>query len=63
MANFFSDHWEFLRQFRERFETTGAVAPSSVGLAKRMLETIDFGQSKAIVEFGPGPGNMTASVS
>ncbi|MEZ6065076.1 MAG: hypothetical protein R3B90_05075 [Planctomycetaceae bacterium] len=30
------DNFEFLRQFRERFHTTGAVLPSSRFLAKAM---------------------------
>ena len=39
---FISEHLAFLKQFRERFESTGAVAPSSRFLARAM--TRPFGR-------------------
>lgn len=50
----------YLRQYLQAPTQIGAVAPSSAALAARMLETVDFDRSTAIVEFGPGPGNVTS---
>ncbi len=50
----------YIRQYLQAPTQIGAVAPSSVALASRMLETVDFDRSTAIVEFGPGPGNVTS---
>lgn len=50
----------YLRQYLQSPTQIGAVAPSSDALAARMLETVDFDRSTAIVEFGPGPGNVTS---
>lgn len=46
---------EYVRNVRE----VGAVAPSSVFLARKMCETIDFEHAKTIVEYGPGTGVFT----
>ncbi len=63
MANFFSDHWEFLRQFRERFETTGAVAPSSRFLARAMTgPMLRRDRPGRILEVGPGTGAVTKRI-
>jgi len=50
----------YIRQYLQSPTQIGAVAPSSDALALRMLETVDFDRSTAIVEFGPGPGNVTS---
>jgi phospholipid N-methyltransferase len=50
----------YIRQYLQSPTQIGAVAPSSDALASRMLETVDFDRSTAIVEFGPGPGNVTS---
>ena len=63
MPNFLKDYWEFLRQFRERFETTGAVAPSSRFLAKAM--TVPLAQREGVsrvLEVGPGTGAVTKKI-
>ena len=63
MPNFLKDYWEFLGQYRERFETTGAVAPSSRFLAKAV--TIPMSQRKEVIrvlEVGPGTGAVTKRV-
>ena len=63
MPNFLKDYWEFLRQYREQFETTGAVAPSSRFLAKAM--TIPMAQRDDVIrvlEVGPGTGAVTKRV-
>ena len=55
------DHFEFFRQFRQRFETTGAIAPSSRFLANRMLSTLNDRPDRPIriLEVGPGTGAVT----
>lgn len=50
----------YLKQYLRAPKQIGAVAPSSDQLAERMIETIDFSKAKAIAEFGPGPGGVTA---
>jgi phospholipid N-methyltransferase len=58
-----SDHLEFLRQFRTRFHTTGAVAPSSRFLAKAMTRPIRLRDAPArILEVGPGTGAVTRQI-
>jgi len=55
-----ADHLEFFRQFRHRFETTGAVAPSSRFLARAMLGPLqDKTGPRRVLEVGPGTGAVT----
>ena len=58
------DYTEFFRQFRETFETTGAIAPSSRFLARAMLGPIrKRGDAPCrILEVGPGTGAVTKSL-
>jgi phospholipid N-methyltransferase len=52
----------FFRQFRQRFETTGSIAPSSRFLARSMaryLETRDPAVAVRVLEIGPGTGPVT----
>jgi phospholipid N-methyltransferase len=62
------DHLTFFQQFRQRFKTTGAIAPSSRFLAfamtgpmKKVLGDPD-GPPKRILEIGPGTGAVTRSI-
>ncbi len=62
------DHLTFFKQFRERFKTTGAIAPSSRFLAsamtkpmKQVLKTPDAPPQR-ILEIGPGTGAVTRSI-
>lgn len=62
----FKEHVTFFREFRRRFETTGAVAPSSRFLAKAMTRYLrrhpsDSGP-KRILEIGPGTGACTRTI-
>lgn len=58
--NLLADHLEFFRQFRHRFETTGAVAPSSRFLARAMLGPLrDKTGPRRVLEVGPGTGAVT----
>ncbi|MFO0977615.1 MAG: methyltransferase domain-containing protein [Planctomycetaceae bacterium] len=59
------NHIAFFRQFRSRFETTGAVAPSSRFLAKSMtsyLRDRKTEQPVRVLEIGPGTGPVTESI-
>ena len=42
----------FLHEFIKHPKHTGAVAPSSKILAKKMVDVIDFNKAKCIVELG-----------
>ena len=57
------DHFEFLRQFRQRFETTGAIAPSSRYLAAAMTGPLKSRDRPArVLEVGPGTGAVTRRI-
>jgi phospholipid N-methyltransferase len=49
----------FLKQYFSNPRRVGAVLPSSRYLANKMVEDIDFGRAKVIVEYGPGTGVFT----
>ena len=53
---------KFLLQYIFKPRTVGAVLPSSKKLAKKMVESIDFGTAKCIVEYGPGTGVFTEQI-
>ena len=62
------DHLTFFREFRQRFKTTGAIAPSSRFLAsamtgpmKKILRRPDAPPQR-ILEIGPGTGAVTRSI-
>ncbi|HLO40464.1 MAG TPA: methyltransferase domain-containing protein [Phycisphaerales bacterium] len=52
----------FAREFLARPGVVGAVAPSSQGLAKRMLEDLHLDRVQSVVEFGPGTGAVTREI-
>ena len=52
----------FFQQFLRRPTVTGAVAPSSAALARRMVERVDFQAAQVVVEYGPGTGVFTREV-
>ena len=57
------DHVEFFGQFRERFKTTGAVAPSSRFLAYAMVWPLAQRSGPArVLEIGPGTGAVTRHI-
>ena len=49
----------FLMQYLRTPRRIGAVAPSSVWLAEKMVGDIDFEKAECIVEYGPGTGVFT----
>ena len=52
----------FLLSFIRHPVTTGAVAPSSIRLAREMVDWIDWDKVATCVEFGPGTGAFTPSI-
>ena len=58
------DNWEFVKQFRERFHTTGAVLPSSRFLARAMTQPLrERTAPKRVLEVGPGTGAVTRYIA
>ncbi|MCI8610196.1 MAG: SAM-dependent methyltransferase [Firmicutes bacterium] len=50
---------QFLIQFIKHPRKIGAIAPSGVSLAQKMMEPIDFTKARCITEYGPGTGSFT----
>lgn len=60
MSNFLGEHLEFFRQYRRRFQTTGAVSPSSRFLARAMTRPYEEHTGPCrVLEIGPGTGAVT----
>ncbi len=57
-----SEAWEFFRHFLRHREQTGAIAPSSIHLARRMSEAVRVEQARSILEIGPGTGAFTVEL-
>lgn len=57
-----TDKKNFRKQFWTNKRMVGAMSPSSKYLTKKMLESIDFSQSKVLVELGPGTGVFTDEI-
>ncbi|MCL1842409.1 MAG: methyltransferase domain-containing protein [Defluviitaleaceae bacterium] len=49
----------FIWQYITKPRTTGAILPSSVYLARKMVAGINFENARVIVEYGPGTGVFT----
>lgn len=64
MAQTFRHNLAFFRQFRQRFETTGAIAPSSRFLARSMTRYLkQRGDDPVrVLEIGPGTGPVTHEI-
>jgi len=59
----FREHFEFFRQFRRQFQTTGSIVPSSRYLARAMTRQIAAPRGPArILEVGPGTGAVTCRI-
>ncbi|AIK36087.1 MULTISPECIES: class I SAM-dependent methyltransferase [Bacillus] len=52
----------FLTEFVKHPKNTGAIAPSSNILAKKMVGAINFEEAKYILELGPGTGSFTREI-
>ena len=49
----------FIKEFWKERRVVGAVSPSTRFLGEKMIENVDFDESKLIVELGPGTGVFT----
>jgi phosphatidylethanolamine/phosphatidyl-N-methylethanolamine N-methyltransferase len=60
----FEDYRLFYSQFRSRFSTTGAIAPSSTHLAKAIVLPLTKRPARpiAVLEVGPGTGSFTHQI-
>jgi phospholipid N-methyltransferase len=56
------DHLAFLKVLLRAPGRTGAVAPSSVYLARAMVRGLRVEPGETVVEFGPGTGAFTAEI-
>ncbi len=54
-----TSHWEFLKAFVRARRTIGAVAPTSRGVARRIVRLAGAETAHLIAEFGPGTGVIT----
>ncbi len=52
----------FIKQFFKNRKMVGSVRPSSRYLMDKMLENINFNESKVIIELGPGTGVFTYEI-
>jgi phospholipid N-methyltransferase len=52
----------FLLQFLRHPGQTGAVLPSSRFLAETMVEGLDLGTARSVLEYGPGTGPFTPHI-
>jgi phospholipid N-methyltransferase len=57
-----SPHWQFLRGFFKNPVMVGSIIPSSKVLIDKMLEPVDWANTKLFVEYGPGVGTFTRPI-
>jgi phosphatidylethanolamine/phosphatidyl-N-methylethanolamine N-methyltransferase len=53
---------QFLREFAKDRRVIGAVAPSSVFLARAIVQGMGIESSKVVLEYGPGTGSFTREI-
>ena len=54
--------WLFALNFFRHPKMLGSIVPSSRFLIRQLLEPVDWGQARVIVEYGPGVGVITTEV-
>jgi phospholipid N-methyltransferase len=57
-----SPRWQFLRGFLKNPVMVGSVIPSSRVLIDKMLDRVDWEQTRLFVEYGPGVGTFTRPI-
>jgi phospholipid N-methyltransferase len=63
MPSTLTDYRLFFRQFRENFQSTGAIAPSGRWLAMALSRYVrGEGDGRRVLEVGPGTGAVTGSI-
>ncbi|WP_310224050.1 methyltransferase domain-containing protein [Sphingobium xenophagum] len=59
----FLSQWRlFFRQFVKHPGMIGSIIPSSATLVKRMLDPVDWHNTRLFVEYGPGVGTFTQAI-
>ena len=56
------DRIGFISEFVRRPLSLGAIAPSSQTLAQIMVDSVDWANTGAVLEYGPGTGVFTQSI-
>jgi phospholipid N-methyltransferase len=57
-----SPQWQFLRGFLKNPVMVGSIIPSSRILIEKMLEPVDWENTRLFVEYGPGVGTFTRPI-
>jgi phospholipid N-methyltransferase len=57
-----SPQWQFLRGFLKNPVMVGSIIPSSRVLIEKMLDPVDWANTRLFVEYGPGVGTFTRPV-
>jgi phospholipid N-methyltransferase len=57
-----SPKWHFLRGFLKNPVMVGSIIPSSRVLIDKMLEPVDWANTRLFVEYGPGVGTFTRPI-
>jgi phospholipid N-methyltransferase len=57
-----SPQWQFLRGFLKHPVMVGSIIPSSRVLIDKMLDPVDWANTRLFVEYGPGVGTFTRHV-
>ncbi|HWI89462.1 MAG TPA: methyltransferase domain-containing protein [Sphingomicrobium sp.] len=57
-----SPRWQFLRGFLKNPVMVGSIIPSSRILIDKMLEPVDWPNTKLFIEYGPGVGTFTRPI-
>src|SRR6201991_2751984 len=57
-----SPRWQFLRGFLKNPVMVGSIIPSSRVLIDKMLDPVDWANTRLFVEYGPGVGTFTKPI-
>jgi phospholipid N-methyltransferase len=57
-----SPKWQFLRGFLKNPVMVGSIIPSSRLLIEKMLDPVDWANTRLFVEYGPGVGTFTRPI-
>jgi phospholipid N-methyltransferase len=57
-----SPRWQFLRGFLKNPVMVGSIIPSSRVLIDKMLDPVDWANTRLFVEYGPGVGTFTRPI-
>lgn len=55
-------HSDFAKQFAQQPQSTGAIAPSSRSLARKVVRCANLSKAQTVVELGPGTGVFTEEI-